>query len=71
MEAFKVQETRLKKCQKMLELECGEESRGHCTQELIGAMVICTRLEQEQANQHSTVDVGRAYKAPPLAVIGN
>lgn len=52
-------------------MECGEESCGHCTQELIGAMVICTRLEQEQASQHSTVDVGKTYKAPPLAIIGN
>lgn len=52
-------------------MEGGEKSCGHCTQELIEAMVTCTRLEQEQASRHSTVDVGRAYKAPPLAVIGN
>lgn len=52
-------------------MEGGEESCDHCTQELIGAIVICIRLEQEQASQHSTVDVGRIYKTPPLAFIGN
>ena len=52
-------------------MEGGEESWGHYTQELLAAMVTCTRLEQEQASQHSTVYMGKAYKAPPLAVIGN